>query len=162
MDVFVLRASTLEPTTGTLVTLLSALLSTTHCRHYPRGSELNITHLNQDPDPDHAYHCYAAHGYFADIRFLATHVPDARFVLNTRRVDNWVAAVHQRDHLSAPMLLARVTEMMFLSDVLNHYFRNSDNFIAMRVEDFESLSQGDFLFNRFYRDVCVTHSRTQT
>ena len=136
MHVFVLRASTLEPTTGTLVTLLSALLSsTTHCRQYPRGSELNITHLNQYPDPDHAYHCYAAHGYFADIRFLATHVPDARFVLNTRRVDSWVAAVHQRDQLSAPMLLARVTEMMFLSDVLNHYFRNSDNFIAMRVED---------------------------
>ena len=156
MHVFVLRASTLEPTTGTLVTLLSALLSsTTHCRQYPRGSELNITH------PDHAYHCYATHGHFADIRFLATHVPDARFVLNTRRVDNWVAAVHQRDHLSATLLYDRVTEMMFLSDVLNHYFRNSDNFIAMRVEDFESLSQGDFLFNRIYRDVCVTHSRTQ-
>ena len=163
MHVFVLRASTLEPTTGTLVTLLSALLSSvTHCRHYPRGSELNITHLNHDPDPDHAYHCYAGHGYFADIRFLATHVPIARFVLNTRRVDNWVAAVHQRDHLSAPLLYARVNEMMFLSEVLNHYLRNSDNFITMRVEDFESLSQGDFLFNRFYRDVCVTHSRTQT
>ena len=67
MHVFVLRASTLEPTTGTLVTLLSALLSTTHCRHYPRGSKLNITHLNQDPDPDHAYHCYATHGHFADM-----------------------------------------------------------------------------------------------
>ena len=135
-----------------LVTLLSALLSTTQCRHYPRGSELNITHLNQDPDPDHAYHCYAGHGYFADIRFLATHVPEARFVLNTRRVDNWVASMHRRDHLSAPLLYARVNEMMFLSDVLNHYFRNSDHFIAMRVEDFESLSQGDFLFNRFHRD----------
>jgi len=148
MHVFVLRASTLEPTTGTLVTLLSALLSTTQCRHYPRGSELNITQLNHN----RAYHCYAGqHGYFADIRFLATHVPDARFVLNTRRVDNWVAAVHRRDHLSAPLLYARVKEMMFLSDVLNHYFRSSDNFITMRVEDFESLSPGDFLFNRFHR-----------
>ena len=50
---------------------------------------------------------------------------------------------------------------MFLSEELTNYFGNRDNFIAMRVEDFESLSQGDFLFNRIYRDVCVTHSRTQ-
>ena len=147
MHVFVLSASSLEPATGTLVTLLSALLSTTQCRHYPRGSELNITQLNRKRDPNHAYLCYAGHGYFADTRFLATHDPDARFVLNTRRVDNWVAAVHQRDHLSATLLYDRVNDMMFLSDVLNHYFRNSDNFIAMRVEDFESLSQGDVLFN---------------
>ena len=158
MDVFVLRASTLEPTTGTLVTLLSALLSsTTHCRHYPRGSELNITHLNQNPDPDHAYHCYAAHGYFADIRFLATHVPDARFVLNTRRVDNWVAAVHQRDHLHESLLYARVKEVMFLSEELTNYFGNRDTFIAMRAEDFESLSQGDVLFN-----LSSAKSRTET
>ena len=149
MHVFVLSASTLEATTGTLATLLSALLSTTQCRHYPRGSELNITQLDRAfewPDPNHAYHCYAGHGYFADTRFLA-HVPDARFVLNIRRVDNWVAAVHQRYHLRESLLYARVKEVMFVSDVLNHYFRHRDNYIAMRVEDFESLSQGDFLFN---------------
>ena len=145
MHVFVLSASTLEATTGTLVTLLSALLSTTQCR-----SELNITQLDRAfewADPNHAYHCYAGHGYFADTRFLAKHVPDARFVLNTRRVDNWVAAVHQRYHLRESLLYARVKEVMFVSNVLHHYFRNKDNFIAMRVEDFELLSQGDYLFN---------------
>lgn len=148
MHVFVLSASrTLEPTTGTLVPFLSALLSTTQCRHYQRGSELNITQLNHDPDPNHAYLCYAGDGYFADTRFLARHVPDARFVLNTRRVDNWVASLHQRDHLSEPLLYARLKEVMLLSEELNHYFRNNDNFIAMRVEDFESLSQGNLLFN---------------
>ena len=36
---------------------------------------------------------------------------------------------------------------MFLSEELTNYFGNRDNFIAMRVEDFESLSQGDVLFN---------------
>ena len=147
MHVFVLSASSLEPATGTLVTLLSALLSTTQCRHYPRGSELNITQLNRKRDPNHAYLCYAGHGYFADTRFLATHDPDARFVLNTRRVDSWVAAVHQRDHLRESLLYARVKEVMFLSEELTNYFGNRDNFIAMRAEDFESLSQGDVLFN---------------
>ena len=147
MHVFVLSASSLEPATGTLVTLLSGLLSTTQCRHYPRGSELNITQLNRKRDPNHAYLCYAGHDYFADTRFLATHDPDARFVLNTRRVDNWVAAVHQRHHLRESLLYARVKEVMFLSEELTNYFGNRDNFIAMRAEDFESLSQGDVLFN---------------
>ena len=36
---------------------------------------------------------------------------------------------------------------MFLSEELTNYFGNRDNFIAMRAEDFESLSQGDVLFN---------------
>ena len=85
MHVIVLSApaSTLEPATGTLVTLLSALLSTTQCRHYPRGSELNITQLNRKRDPNHAYLCYAGHGYFADTRFLAKHTILTRALYST-------------------------------------------------------------------------------
>ena len=81
MHVFVLSASTLEATTGTLVTLLSALLSTTQCR-----SELNITQpgrASEWPDPNHAYHCYAGHGYFADTRFLAKHTILTRALYST-------------------------------------------------------------------------------
>ena len=168
MHVFVLGASDTEPTIGTLVTLLSALLKTTQCRHDPRGSEQQqlwwSSRTNNIPqlESHEAYQCYADHGYFTDTRFIDGNVPDARFVLNTRRIDNWVASMHHRlpqralrkancssfpdcPHQVESLLYARVQKVMWLSGELNRHFQSRDNFIAMRVEDFESLSHGAFI-----------------
>ena len=43
------------------------------------------------------------------------------------------------------LLYARVQKVMSLSGELNRHFQSRDNFIAMRVEDFESLSHGAFM-----------------
>ena len=168
MHVFALGASDTEPTIGTLVTLLSALLKTTQCRHDPRGSEQQqlwwSSRTNNIPqlESHEAYQCYADHGYFTDTRFIDGNVPDARFVLNTRRIDNWVASMHHRlpqkavrkancssfpdcPHQVESLLYARVQKVMWLSGELNRHFQSRDNFIAMRVEDFESLSHGAFI-----------------
>ena len=168
MHVFALGASDTEPTIGTLVTLLSALLKTTQCRHDPRGSEQQqlwwSSRTNNIPqlESHEAYQCYADHGYFTDTRFIDGNVPDARFVLNTRRIDNWVASMHHRlpqralrkancssfpdcPHQVESLLYARVQKVMWLSGELDRHFQSRDNFIAMRVEDFESLSHGAFI-----------------
>ena len=169
MHVFALGASDTEPTIGTLVTLLSALLKTTQCRHGPRGSEQQqlwwSSRTNNIPqlESHEAYQCYDADdGYLTDTRVIDGNVPGARFVLNTRRIDNWVASMHQMHggnpvvqralrkancssfpdcpHQVESLLYARVQKVMSLSGELNRHFQSRDNFIAMRVEDFESLS----------------------
>ena len=174
MHVFALGASDTEPTIGTLVTLLSALLKTTQCRHDPRGSEQQqlwwSSRTNNIPqlESHEAYQCYDADdGYLTDTRVIDGNVPGARFVLNTRRIDNWVASMHQMHggnpvvqralrkancssfpdcpHQVESLLYARVQKVMSLSGELHRHFQSRDNFIAMRVEDFESLSHGAFM-----------------